>query len=136
MELKFSIKMPKVKKPKVERGTKLLQGLVVLEEDGTYKVHIKLDNDANLVLPFTKESYSLRGRTNIFNKVKGKYGYERIVRDQWKAKFAPGDERFYIPFCPNWIVNGYIHVINGVKHFSFNKLVTINGLTPPVDEMI
>ena len=133
LKLKFVIKA-KHKPKRTERGTKLYQGLVILDEDNTYKVHITIDGSTNLVLPFTKESYNLKDKTTIFSKTRGKYGYDRIVRNEWKAKFAPGDNKRYIPFAPNWIVNGYIYIVDGVKCFHFNRIITLNGYNPPVEE--
>ena len=122
MKLSFSIKQPKVVRHKVENRSKLLRGLVVLEED-TYKVYVKLDDSTNLVLPFTDKSYNLKGKTKVFSKSKGPHGHEMYIRSEWKARISPGLNTQYVPFIPDWIVSGWIVQISGKKYFDFNDII-------------
>ena len=99
-------------------------------EDGEYKVSLINESDGihnHTILPFTKKSYDLKGKTSIFTKTKGKYGYTRYVRTEDKAKVFPGDSDIYVPFAPNWIVKGDIINDKGVLKFDFIELLTIKG---------
>ena len=128
----FNFKINLAKKNKKESNrpvkecSKLLQALVVRTEIG-YEAHLAYKEDANLVVPFTEESFDLKGRTNIFSREKGERGYDRIIRGEDYSKFFPGDATRYIPFAPNWIVNGYLVKIEGKLYFDFHDLVTLNG---------
>ena len=137
--LSLKISVPKHKtipKPSVKIEAKNKRGYVILE-DGEYKV--SLINESNsirnhTILPFTKRSYDLKGKTSIFTKTKGKYGYTRYVRTEDKAKVFPGDSDIYVPFAPNWIVKGDIINDKGVLKFDFVELLTIKGYTNMIHE--
>lgn len=130
--LSLKISVPKSKtipKPSVKIEAKNKRGCVILE-DGEYKVLLINESDYihnRTILPFTKRSYDLKGKTSIFTKTKGKYGYTRYVRTEDKAKVFPGDSDIYVPFAPNWIVKGDIINDKGVLKFDFIELLTIKG---------
>ena len=137
--LSLKISVPKSKpipKPSIKIEAKNKRGYVILE-DGEYKV--SLINESNgiynrKILPFTKRSYDLKGKTSIFSKIKGKYGYTRHVRTEDKAKVFPGDSDKYIPFAPNWMVKGNIINDKGILKFDFIELLTIKGYTNMIHE--
>lgn len=137
--LSLKISVPKSKtipKPSVKIEAKDKRGYVILEDE-EYKV--LLTNESNSIynhkiLPFTKRSYDLKGKTSIFSKTKGKYGYTRHVRTEDKAKVFPGDSDKYVPFAPNWIVKGDIINDKGVLKFDFIELLTVKGYTNMIHE--
>ena len=123
--LSLKISVPKSKtipKPSVKIEAKNKRGYVILEDE-EYKI-----------LPFTKRSYDLKGKTSIFSKTKGKYGYTRHVRTEDKAKVFPGDSDKYVPFAPNWMVKGDIINDKGILKFDFVELLTIKGYTNMIHE--
>ena len=130
--LSLKISVPKSKtipKHSIKIEAKNKRGYVILE-DGDYKVSLINESDGihnHTILPFTKKSYDLKGKTSIFTKTKGKYGYTRYVRTEDKAKVFPGDSDIYVPFAPNWIVKGDIINDKGVLKFDFIELLTIKG---------
>jgi len=64
------------------------------------------------ILPFSKESFDLKGKTHIFARDKNKEGkYVHIIRSKDTSEMYPGDEERYTPICENSIYKGYI-----VKH--------------------
>mgnify|MGYP003292768911 CR=1 FL=1 len=64
------------------------------------------------ILPFSKESFDLRGKTHIFVKNKNSDGkYVHIIRSKDTAEMYPGNDEIYTPICENSIYKGYI-----VKH--------------------
>ena len=132
LSLKVSIpkKQKTISKNTVKIEAKNKKGVVFIDEDGEYKVSLINESDSihnHTILPFTKRSYDLKGKTSIFTKTKGKYGYTRYVRTEDKAKVFPGDSDIYVPFAPNWIVKGDIINDKGVLKFDFVELLTIKG---------
>ena len=137
--LSLKISVPKSKtipKPSIKIEAKDKRGYVILEGE-EYKVLLaneSYDIHNRKILPFTKKSYDLKGKTNIFSKTKGKYGYTRHVRTEDKAKVFPGDSDKYIPFAPNWMVKGNIINDKGILKFDFIELLTIKGYTNMIHE--
>ena len=137
--LSLKISVPKSKtipKPSVKIEAKNKRGYVILEDE-EYKVLLINESDCiynHKILPFTKRSYDLKGKTSIFSKTKGKYGYTRHVRTEDKAKVFPGDSDKYVPFAPNWMVKGNIINDKGILKFDFVELLTIKGYTNMIHE--
>ena len=137
--LSLKISVPKSKtipKPSIKIEAKNKRGYVILEGE-EYKVLLaneSYDIHNRKILPFTKRSYDLKGKTSIFSKTKGKYGYTRHVRTEDKAKVFPGDSDIYVPFAPNWIVKGDIINDKGVLKFDFIELLTIKGYNNMIHE--
>ena len=137
--LSLKISVPKSKtipKSSIKIEAKDKRGYVILEGE-EYKVLLtneSYDIHNRKILPFTKRSYDLKGKTSIFSKTKGKYGYIRHIRTEDKAKVFPGDSDKYVPFAPNWIVKGDIINDKGVLKFDFTELLTIKGYTNMIHE--
>ena len=137
--LSLKISVPKSKpipKPSIKIEAKDKRGYVILEGE-EYKVLLaneSYDIHNRKILPFTKRSYDLKGKTSIFSKTKGKYGYNRHVRTEDKAKVFPGDSDKYVPFAPNWMVKGNIINDKGILKFDFVELLTIKGYTNMIHE--
>ena len=137
--LSLKISVPKSKtipKPSIKIEAKDKRGYVILEGE-EYKVLLANENydiHNRKILPFTKRSYDLKGKTSIFSKTKGKYGYTRHVRTEDKAKVFPGDSDKYVPFAPNWMVKGDIINDKGILKFDFVELLTIKGYTNMIHE--
>ena len=137
--LSLKISVPKSKtipKPSIKIEAKNKRGYVILEDE-EYKVLLANENydiHNRKILPFTKRSYDLKGKTSIFSKTKGKYGYTRHVRTEDKAKVFPGDSDKYVPFAPNWMVKGNIINDKGILKFDFVELLTIKGYTNMIHE--
>ena len=137
--LSLKISVPKSKtipKPSIKIEAKDKRGYVILEGE-EYKVLLaneSYDIHNRKILPFTKRSYDLKGKTSIFSKTKGKYGYTRHVRTEDKAKVFPGDSDIYVPFAPNWMVKGDIINDKGVLKFDFIELLTIKGYINMIQE--
>lgn len=137
LSLKISVpKSKSIPKPSIKIEAKDKRGYVILEDE-EYKVLLvneSYDIHNRKILPFTKKSYDLKGKTSIFSKTKGKYGYTRHVRTEDKAKVFPGDSDKYVPFAPNWIVKGDIINDKGVLKFDFIELLTVKGYTNMIHE--
>ena len=137
--LSLKISVPKSKpipKPSIKIEAKDKRGYVILEGE-EYKVLLaneSYDIHNRKILSFTKRSYDLKGKTSIFSKTKGKYGYIRHIRTEDKAKVFPGDSDKYVPFAPNWMVKGNIINDKGILKFDFVELLTIKGYTNMIHE--
>lgn len=137
--LSLKISVPKSKtipKPSIKIEAKDKRAYVILE-DKEYKVLLANESNSiynHKILPFTKKSYDLKGKTSIFSKTKGKYGYTRHVRTEDKAKVFPGDSDKYVPFAPNWMVKGNIINDKGILKFDFVELLTVKGYTNMIHE--
>lgn len=65
--------------------------------------------DKVTILPFSKESFELKGKTHIFAKEKSKDNkYVHIIRNKDTAEMYPGDDEIYTPICENSLYKGYI----------------------------
>ena len=140
LSLSLKISVPKksktISKPSIKIEAKNKRGCVILEDE-EYKVLLINESYSihnRTILPFTKRSYDLKGKTSIFSKTKGKYGYIRHISPEDKAKVFPGDSDIYVPFAPNWIVKGDIINDKGVLKFDFVELLTIKGYTNMIHE--
>ena len=100
--LSLKISVPKSKpipKPSVKIESKNKKGYVILEDE-EYKVSLINESDGiynRKILPFTKRSYDLKGKTSIFSKTKNKYRYTRHVRTEYNTHVFPGDTHKYVP---------------------------------------
>ena len=67
------------------------------DENGNYKVLIDIVKTEDIVqekvsLPFTDNSYELKGRKSIFTRKRHEYGYVRIIRNKEYANNFPGNK--------------------------------------------
>jgi len=133
--------VPKKKAPKTDSNkkltTKLVKGICIKDGDNWL---IQLDVKALkpdiidkgqpdlLILPFTEDSYDLKGLTSVFERTPDENGrYTRYIRNETDAKFHPGSPERYVPFCKNWVCSGYIVRCNGKLMFDFNECIAPNG---------
>lgn len=127
--LVFKIAIPKKKKVVVKDikiEEKNIQGIVFIDEYNIYKVKIPSKN--NLILPFTTDSFSIKGKTTIFSRYVDEKGrHIRYIRNEDKSKLSADNRELYVPFAPNWIIKGNIIRDNGVIKFDFLNLITKNG---------
>ena len=77
LSLKISIpkKSKNVSKPSIKIEAKNKKGRVILEDE-EYKVLLINESDGihnRTILPFTKNSYDLKGRKNVFTRIKDEF---------------------------------------------------------------
>ena len=124
--------------------SKLIQGVCIKDGD-TFKIQvdakilkpdiIEKGQPDILVLDFTEESYDLKDVISVFDRNPDKNGrYIRRVRSISNAKFMPGDPNRYVPFCPNWICNGYLIRRNYKLMFEFNECLCPKGYNTFIPE--
>lgn len=130
----IKIRIAKPKKARVNScpkriSNKIFYGIVIEPDDGKYKIAIRTDEKGinKQILNFTQRSFDLYGKRDIFTIKKDENGRRtRVIRDVWKAKFAPGFSEYYTPFTKNWIVKGYLVKDGPITLFDFKELVGLN----------
>lgn len=130
---KFKL-VPKHRKKTVEKDKKLtkLINACIVKTDNVYYVNIddetieqqnigKYIKDTDNIL-FTEGSYKIRGLGQVFSRepdVNGKH--IRYIRSSQAALFDCGGTDRFVPFCPNWVCNGYLIKVDGKIMFEFNE---------------
>lgn len=111
----FSIKPVKKVRAKVSSTPIIKQVLyckpVCVNDELVAHINTKgLDGYENVtILPFSKESFDLKGKIHIFAKEKNKEGkYVHIIRSKDTAEMYPGNDEIYTPICENSLYKGYI----------------------------
>lgn len=100
---------------------------ICIEENNKFSAEVSiLENNKykTYKIPFTDNSYSLKGKTIIFSKSKDKYGHiTRIHRSIEQAIHSPGLDTQYTPFRDKWIYLGNIVIINDKKYFDVTETI-------------
>lgn len=110
-----------------KRISKLIKGVVFIE-NGIYKVKVSLSPGSYRILEFTPESYKLKGKLDIFNRVKtNKEKRIRYIRHHSSSIAHPGNPELYVPFAPTWVISGYIVSIEEKELFDFIQLLAKEG---------
>lgn len=77
------------------------------------------------ILPFSKESFELRGKTHIFAKERNKDNkYVHILRSKDTSEMYPGNDELYTPICENSIYKGYVVKRNNELVFNVTEYVS------------
>lgn len=103
-------KKPKADKP--NRVSRLCIGTTIKEGD-TYKIRISLRNDPEypdfLIVPFTKRSLDLEGKSIVYSTKKDKTGnHVKYCRDSSKCKLFPGLPIQYTVVIEKLVCSGYV----------------------------
>ena len=127
----FSIKPVKKVRVKVSSTPIIKQALYCkpVYVDDTIMAHINtkgLDGYEKVtILPFSKESFELKGKTHIFTKEKNSDDkYVHIIRSKDTSEMYPGNEEQYTPICENSIYKGYIVKRNNDLAFNITEYVS------------
>lgn len=126
IDTKFTFKFKTVDKPKTKSKPKIKKSkytycICSLEEDG-FVARVQLnenddDETKTLVIPFTEQSYSLKGKTKIFTKKPDKDGrIVTILRNKTLSKLHPGIADIYTPLRDNFVYGGYV-IEKDKKHY-------------------
>ena len=93
------------------------------------------DEPEYITLPFTEDSYNLKGRTHVFLKEKDEHGHICIIRDILSANRNPGSPSQYDSLKENLLICGYIIRKEGKLYFDYEELVAFtergNHITEP-----
>lgn len=135
-------KSPK-KRPKQEGIdrvlTKRIFGVITQDSNGNAFCRVKChDKDGNFIddaLPFTKDSYNVKGREIIFKNSRDSKGNRiTIIRGIDKAKIAPNDTEHYSSLRHNWVCDGNVILKDNKKYFRLHKVIKpYNNIKDNVD---
>lgn len=134
-DIRFTIqivpKAPK-KRPRQEGIDRVLTKRVfgVITQD-TYgnafcrvRCHDKNGNSIDDALPFTKDSYDIKGREIIFKNSRDSKGNKiTIIRGIDKAKLSPNDTEHYSSLRHNWLCDGNVILKEGKQYFRLHKVI-------------
>lgn len=114
-------KKPKTATTKPANSSRLCAGVVVkVNDELKIKIYTKFDPDfeESLIIPFTEESYILKGKRRIFYKEKDKYGHNIVyIRDKADAIGRHVPENKFTTFTEREVCTGYIVKKNGNLYF-------------------
>lgn len=118
------------------RISKKTVGKVFLE-DGQYIIRVPafevlagIDESsisAQLVLPFTKQSFELKGKERVFSTIKDHDRYVCYIRTKDKANRFPGLKSQYTTVAPNWICSGWVVREDGKLKFDLSEPLAPDG---------
>lgn len=120
---------PKAKKPAAPKKiSRLVKGLCFKDEDGNWKVKVNISEDEALILDFTEDSFSLKGREIIFSKEKDKTNhYIAIRRSKQHALVFPGSDEHFTSLADKHVFSGYIVEENKTKLFKLHEYLYVIG---------
>lgn len=102
---------------------------VVIKDDEGFKAKINIDNKENsdiLLIPFTTESYDIKGKEIIFSKERMDNGrFLCLIRDKASSNLCNDVER-YIPFKENIVITGNIVRIDGKMYFRYKDFISFS----------
>lgn len=106
-------------------ASRLCAGVVVVI-DGEYriKIYTKYDEDfdESIIIPFTEESFNLKGRKRVFSKHKDKYGHNILyIRDKNESIGKPLSSDIYTSVVEREVCTGYILRRNGALYFDLRE---------------
>lgn len=97
------------------------------ETPNTFKAYVNIESNLEFpdtrVIPFTEESYNLKGKTKVFTIQKDKNRRSIcVLRNTETATHFPGIPTQYTPFKHKYVYSGYIMKINGEYQFEVNEV--------------
>lgn len=102
---------------------------IVIKDDEGFKAKININNEENsdiLLIPFTTESYDIKGKEIIFSKERIDNGRCLcLIRDKVSSNLYNDVER-YIPFRENIVITGNIVRINGKMYFQYKEFISFS----------
>ena len=108
--------------------SRICRAIVIKDEEG-FKAKIRVNNEENadiLLVPFTIESYDIKGKEIIFSKERIDEGRFRcIIRDKASA-IIYNDVEHYIPFRENIVITGNIVRIDGKMYFQYKEFISFS----------
>lgn len=103
---------------------------IVIKDNNEFKAKIAVNNEENsdiLLIPFTAESYDIKGKEIIFSKKKiDNNRFRCIIRDKYSAQLYNNVE-CYIPFRENIVITGYIIRIDEKMYFRYKDFVSFSS---------
>ena len=128
----FKFVPAKVKTKSVRVTGKLVKGYCIIDADGTFKVHVSIDGDSDLLLPFTEDSFECAGRPIVFDKTPTKGVKTMYIRKDRELALYPGTN--VSPVAEGRTFSGYI-IKKGFKlYFKLHDYIGYGDRTKTSEE--
>lgn len=102
---------------------------IVIKDNESFKAKININNEDHsdiLLIPFTTESYNIKGKEVIFSKERiDNNRFRCVIRDKYLAQLY-NDIEHYIPFRENIVITGNIIRINGKMYFQYKDFISFS----------
>lgn len=102
---------------------------VVIKDDEGFKAKISINNEEDsdiLLIPFTTESYNIKGKEVIFSKERIDDGrFVCLIRDKASSKLYNNVE-CYTPLRENIVITGNILRIDGKMYFRYKEFISFS----------
>ena len=139
-------KKRKTTSSKPHKLSKLIYAVCVKDKDsGEYRANIVIVGDPHrtiLNIPFSLDSYSLKGKEKVFSIKLDKQTKKHIcyIRTPREAILSGEKSRTVTPFCEDWVYSGYLVRIGKLNYFqikeaSWHKDFVKETLEVPAEEI-
>lgn len=119
--LRFVPAVKKESKPK-RISNKVVEGYCIIDIDGSYKIHVDVDDKGKLLLPFTDDSFDTTGREIVFDIKPDKHGIKTMyIRRDRELRIYPGVTK--TPIAENRRFSGYIVKHDGKLKFQLKAYI-------------
>lgn len=113
---------------KPHKLSKLIYAVCAKNDDGEFRANIVVvDNPHRTILniPFTLDSYSLKGKEKVFSIKKDKQTKKHIcfIRTPREAILSGETSRTVTPFCEDWVYSGYLVRIGKFNYFQIKEAI-------------
>lgn len=114
---------------KPHKLSKLIYAVCVKDkETGEYRANIVIVGDPHrtiLNIPFSLDSYSLKGKEKVFSIKLDKQTKKHIcyIRTPREAILSGEKSRTVTPFCEDWVYSGYLVRIGKLNYFQIKEAV-------------
>ncbi len=102
---------------------------VVIKDNEGFKAKISINNEEDsdiLLIPFTTESYNIKGKEVIFSKERIDDGrFVCLIRDKASSKLYNNVE-CYTPLRENIVITGNILRIDGKMYFQYKEFISFS----------
>lgn len=122
-------KKRKTTSSKPHKLSKLIYAVCVKDkESGEYRANIVVVGDPHrtiLNIPFSLDSYSLKGKEKVFSIKLDKQTKKHIcyIRTPREAILSGEKSRTVTPFCEDWVYSGYLVRIGKLNYFQIKEAV-------------
>lgn len=122
-------KKRKITSSKPHKLSKLIYAVCVKDkETGEYRANIVIVGDPHrtiLNIPFSLDSYSLKGKEKVFSIKLDKQTKKHIcyIRTPREAILSGEKSRTVTPFCEDWVYSGYLVRIGKNNYFQIKEAV-------------
>ena len=104
--------------PKRKYNKRTYMCCVCVQENDKFFAKVRVNN-SDVIIPFTEESYSVKGKREVFTTMLNQFGKPiKIIRSKQHADHFPGIDTQYTPFRKDYVYSGYLVDKDDSKEFA------------------